>query len=381
MEDWSYHLHHYPQTDCLITHNQDITGHTNNNLEYYDDRERLYDFSAHVPSNSLLCYSMENTFCHKEYEDEVFFYHSDHLGSASWITNKNGTPVQYIMYAPYGEQLLNQHPYPYRERFTFTGKERDEETGYDYFGARNYLPAISIWGAVDPLTDKYIYNSPYVYCDGNPIKFLDPNGRFPLSSPFISYIAIAKTMEKSQGNSNMKMVGYSMLYPYNALRTGDAKFPPGSISNIACRFQVNLEKEAGFSNGIGRQSNAYRHTLWQAILTNTFGVDHAIRIGNAHEDNLPKDMSVRLFSDNNDADTMADLLNNIIGQGIAANNKGLSNKQYAELVLKEYKNNGLWVVIGNKKDGYTVQKSKLTQEQYDRALRVVETRGDNGLLE
>ena len=42
--------------------------------------------------------------------DEPYYYHSDHLGSASWITNKNGTPVQYIMYAPYGEQLLNQHP-------------------------------------------------------------------------------------------------------------------------------------------------------------------------------------------------------------------------------------------------------------------------------
>ncbi len=81
------------------------------------------------------------------------------------------------MHAPYGEELLNQHPFPYRERFTFTGKERDEETGYDYFGARNYLSALSIWGAIDPLADKYIYNSPYVYCDGNPIKYVDPDGR------------------------------------------------------------------------------------------------------------------------------------------------------------------------------------------------------------
>ncbi len=78
----------------------------------------------------------------------------------------------------YGEQLLNQQSTTtYNERFTFTGKERDEETGYDYFGARNYLSALSIWGAVDPLADKYIYNSPYVYCEGNPIKFLDPDGR------------------------------------------------------------------------------------------------------------------------------------------------------------------------------------------------------------
>ena len=33
MEEWSFHLHHYPQTDCYISHNQDITGHTNYNIE------------------------------------------------------------------------------------------------------------------------------------------------------------------------------------------------------------------------------------------------------------------------------------------------------------------------------------------------------------
>lgn len=92
-------------------------------------------------------------------------------------------------------------------------------------------------------------------------------------------------------------------------------------------------------------------------------------------------MSTRIFRVKNDADTMADLLNNNIGREIAANNKGLSNKQYAEIVLKEYKNNGLWIVTGNAKEGYSVQKSTLAHEQYDRALQVVKTRGNNGLLE
>ena len=85
--------------------------------------------------------------------------------------------MQYIMYAPYGEELLNQHPFSYNERFTFTGKERDAETGYDYFGARyresNFL---NHFISVDPLANKFIYNSPYVYCEGNPIKYVDPDG-------------------------------------------------------------------------------------------------------------------------------------------------------------------------------------------------------------
>ncbi|GEM_PF-5530781 len=54
--------------------------------------------------------------------------------SANWITDFTGTPIQYIHYAPYGELIENQHAATYDERYKFTGKECDAETGYDYFG-------------------------------------------------------------------------------------------------------------------------------------------------------------------------------------------------------------------------------------------------------
>ena len=50
------------------------------------------------------------------------YYHSDHLGSASWITNGNGTPIQHLQYMPYGEPFVNERTSSYNERFTFTGK-------------------------------------------------------------------------------------------------------------------------------------------------------------------------------------------------------------------------------------------------------------------
>ena len=78
---------------------------------------------------------------------------------------------------PYGELLVYQTLTDYNERFKFTGKERDEETGYDYFGARNYTSAASIWLSVDPLADKYPGISPYAYCNWNPVKYIDPDGR------------------------------------------------------------------------------------------------------------------------------------------------------------------------------------------------------------
>ena len=59
----------------------------------------------------------------------------------------------------------------------FTGKEKDEETGYGYFGAR-YMDheLMTMWLSVDPMADKYPNNSPYNYCMGNPIKVMDPDG-------------------------------------------------------------------------------------------------------------------------------------------------------------------------------------------------------------
>ena len=60
----------------------------------------------------------------------------------------------------------------------FTGKERDEETGYGYFGAR-YMDyeLMTMWLSVDPMADKYPGISPYAYCAWNPIKLVDPDGR------------------------------------------------------------------------------------------------------------------------------------------------------------------------------------------------------------
>ena len=61
---------------------------------------------------------------------------------------------------------------------SFTGKERDEETGYGYFGAR-YMDheLMTMWLSVDPMADKYPSISPYAYCAWNPVKLVDPDGR------------------------------------------------------------------------------------------------------------------------------------------------------------------------------------------------------------
>jgi len=59
-----------------------------------------------------------------------------------------------------------------------TGKERDSETGFSYFGARYYdSDLMTGWLSMDPMADKYPGLSPYAYCGWNPVRLVDPDGR------------------------------------------------------------------------------------------------------------------------------------------------------------------------------------------------------------
>lgn len=79
--------------------------------------------------------------------------------------------------------------YPY----VFTGKERDEETGYGYFGARYYWSELLTgWLSVDPMMDKYPNISPYAYCIWNPVKLTDPNGEVPILYGLLQYQGLSK---------------------------------------------------------------------------------------------------------------------------------------------------------------------------------------------
>ncbi|MGD9494649.1 MAG: RHS repeat domain-containing protein [Bacteroidales bacterium] len=110
-------------------------------------------------------------------EDEKlqYFYHPDHLGSSSFITDATGYAVQHLQYLPFGETFVDQQN-GYDSRYTFSAKEKDDETQYSYFGARYYDSDLSVWLSVDPLSDKYPSLSPYTYCANNPVMLVDPDG-------------------------------------------------------------------------------------------------------------------------------------------------------------------------------------------------------------
>ena len=110
-------------------------------------------------------------------KEETFFYHSDHLGSTSYITDDKANITQYDAYLPYGELLVDEHSSSEDLPYKFNGKQFDDETGLYYYGARYLNPMASIWYGVDPLAEKYPLISGYSYCGGSPIKLIDSDGR------------------------------------------------------------------------------------------------------------------------------------------------------------------------------------------------------------
>ncbi|WP_288605585.1 RHS repeat-associated core domain-containing protein [uncultured Treponema sp.] len=131
------------------------------------------------------------------YQEEYYkqyYYHSDHLGSASLISDYKGDEYQRIEYTPYGETWVEKTSNTGLEwlPYKFTAKELDEETGLYYYGARYLDAKYSRWLSADPALGDYvsktskgeggIYNSInlnlYHYSNNNPVKYTDPDGKF-----------------------------------------------------------------------------------------------------------------------------------------------------------------------------------------------------------
>ena len=115
----------------------------------------------------------------------------DHLGSVRFVIDGDtGTVVEASDYYPFGKRIT---PPPVAEpveatsqsatspnRWLFSGKESQSFLYANIplldFGARMYNPTIARWTTSDPMSEEYYGISPYVYCLGNPISIIDPNG-------------------------------------------------------------------------------------------------------------------------------------------------------------------------------------------------------------
>src|SRR5690606_30779465 len=235
-------------------------------------------------------------------------------------------------------------PGEYENPYKFNAKELDTETELYYYGARYYNPRLSVWYGVDPWAEEFPSWSPYVYTFNNPIRYIDPTGMAPedpIGPGFYS------------ASINSRYIGFGKRHPFASLRIGFGVTRGATdISTNSNRFATRGEVLFGSKRGQrkeGDENGAFRHALWQSAITTEFGSKIAKEAGNAHEKNPFADLKVRSFQNLADADQTADLLNNIIGRNIGEANKGSSMDDLANIILDEFKNNGLFTASKDEK--------------------------------
>jgi RHS repeat-associated protein len=142
------------------------------------------------------------------------FQLANHLGSSCLELDDAARLITYEEYSPFGSttfQAGHDSGEVERKRYRYTGKERDDENGFTYHGARYYAPWLGRWTACDP---KGIEEGPdlYVYCSDRPISHVDPEGTddgppAPQKKPgALDYLRAAASLAAAEASLSFRII-------------------------------------------------------------------------------------------------------------------------------------------------------------------------------
>ncbi len=189
---------------------------------------------------------------------------SNHLGSSALEVNGDGAIISFEDYHPYGTAAFRWASGEVSaKRYRYTGKERDEETGFTYNVARYYAPWLGRWTAADPAG---FVDGPnlYRYVRNRPVTLLDETGKAPTEAQmyekyrkmFDSYQHTQLTRER-EGNSNKTLTVHF----------------PGKSSGPTIGFGHDVgtigrkERAAGDTEGVAKAQAAEKDRLVGAGMT------------------------------------------------------------------------------------------------------------------
>jgi RHS repeat-associated protein len=198
----------------------------------------------------------------------LHFYLNDALGSRRVQTDPAGIPEQICQSLPFGDQLYCTGSLSSPTEHHFTGKERDTESGLDYFGARYYGSSMGRFTSPDPvlITTERLMNPQqlnlYAYVANNPLRFIDPTGEI------LQCVGDAKS--QSQCFSDLQQIA------------GDAKdrlsmdAKTGVVSFDTKDLDLSKNEGASLVNDLVGSKNTYDFSVGPTIMTDKgpVRVDH-----------------------------------------------------------------------------------------------------------
>ena len=194
------------------------------------------------------------------------YYHTDHLGSSSIITDNTGNKVEDIYYYPYGEIKTNTGSA--NVRYKYTGKEFDAEDGLYYYGARYYDPRLARFISADTIVPLPFYPQTfnrYAYAYNNPIVLRDLDGHEPGDYwdyyDYYDYDDYYDYSSYYDYNNNSYQNSYYNSYSYGNSSYSDYSWSSYSSSNSSWNSYNSYSWGDYSLTDRYRQSNSYNEVL------------------------------------------------------------------------------------------------------------------------
>jgi len=217
----------------------------------------------------------------------VEYYHHDALGSVRAVTNAVGQVVSQHDYLPFGEEW--QAPLSPTPLVQFTGKERDRETGLDYFGARYYASRTGRFTTVDPMgaNPLWLVNpqrmNRYAYGLNNPFTYVDPDGRDAIVVNFSTGAQISGHQFGHNGIIAVHQDGSATFADFGPINQGVAE-SPGIVNTLTLpriTFGTNglptrasfMEVSAALAKASGRSADSIRLAYFKTSEAETAKLD------------------------------------------------------------------------------------------------------------
>jgi RHS repeat-associated protein len=181
----------------------------------------------------------------------------------------------------------------------FSDKEKDEETGYHYFGARYYDSDLSIWLSVDPMAGKYPSLSPYTYCANNPVMLIDPDGNY-----FVGFNnKQVRVRENNNGklrlgmNATRDLRRMARMINRSGSQTGKSQYLALSENKTKIHFSMSKERAEGMLMGYHQPHDASGRKLEYDPDAMIFDGMPAY-ILDANGNNVYKEASITIYENN-----------------------------------------------------------------------------------
>jgi len=177
-----------------------------------------------------------------------------------------------------------------------------------------------------------------------PLSFFNSGQISTIAIPGSGLITLPKEVREA---------GFAVRHPIEAWNIGAHSPGSNNLSTIAVLFANGMGWKQDKTTE-GTLTNAFRHTIWQAMISNEYGNDYATQVGSAHEDHplllrqieacQKGGLVVCSLLTTDEADEIIDLKNNIIGRYVGLNNPGKSNSELAKIILNILLEKGLYTI-------------------------------------